>query len=259
MTVDIITIFLIGLAAFLGWRKGAVSQIGRIAATVLAVVGASVAAAPVQQVLFAESDWSQPVIEASSLLVAGVLIYLTIAVTGWLVVKAMRAVSENLSRLDRLGGGALGVVKGLLLTYFLLTLFILLEAPAQRLDPSNAMALRGGEATSFVKEHNVLAPWQLPELAELHAALKLRYYAEELDRESVLHEHARANDFLRREIIEMMSHDPVLMQAVIADRFAFTLADPRIRAVLSDEEATAILSSIDWESLLREVQSPVHA
>lgn len=259
MTVDIIALFLVVLAVFLGWRKGAISQLGQIAAAVVAVLGASVAAGPVREVVFADSEWSQPAIEVSSLLIAGISIYLIIAVAGWLLVRAMRAVSDNLSRLDRLGGSVLGAVKGLLLLYFVLTLFVLLEAPMQRADPSNAMALRGGEATTFVEENNVLAPWQLPELAELHAALKLRYYVDELNRHSVLHDHGRANDFLRRDIIESMSQDPALMQAVIADRFAFTLADPRIRAALSDEEIRTKLSSIDWDSLLKEVQSPVHS
>lgn len=259
MTVDIIAIFLIGVTIFLGWRKGAISQLGQIAAAVFAVLGASYAAVPVREVLFSESEWSQPAIEVSSLLIAGVSIYLTIAIAGWLLVRAMRAVSENLSRLDRLGGSVLGGVKGLLLSYFVLTLLVLLDAPVQRIDPSNAMALRGGTATTFVEENNVLAPWQLPDLAELHAALKLRYYVEELNRHAVLHDHARANDFLRRDIIESMSQDPALMEAIVDDRFAFTLADPRIRSVLSDEEARMTLLSIDWESLLKEVQRPVHS
>src|SRR5690554_49462 len=259
MTVDIIAIFLIALTIFLGWRKGAISQLGQIAAALLAVLGASYAAGPVREILFAESEWSQPSIEVTSLLIAGVSIYLSIAVAGWLLVRAMRAVSENLGRLDRLGGSVLGGVKGMLLIYFVLTLLVLLDAPMQRIDPSNAMALRGGSATTYVEDNNVLAPWQLPDLAELHAALKLRYYVEELNRHAILHDHARANDFLRREIIEAMSQDPALMEAVIADRFAFTLADPRIRAVLSDEETRATLLSIDWESLLKEVQRPVHS
>jgi uncharacterized membrane protein required for colicin V production len=259
MTVDIIAIFLFAVAAFLGWRAGAVSQIGRVAAAVLAVVAAPYGAIVVREVVLADSEMSQPAIEASSLFIAGVTIYLAVAVTGWLIVKAMRATSENLSHLDRLGGGTIGAIKGVLLLYFILTVFVLLQVPAEKFDPSNAMGLRGGYSTNFVVEHNVLAPWQLPELAKLHTALKVRYYAEELDRERVLHDHARAVDFLRKESIAALGEDRTLMQAVIDDTYPVTLADPRVRAALSDDKLTQTLSSIDWESLLEEIQSPVHS
>lgn len=258
MTVDVIVIFLLVVAVFLGWRAGAVSQVGRVLAAVLAVVGAPYAAIPVRDILFSDSQWSRPAVEASSLFVAGVLIYLTVAITGWLVVKAMRAASDNLSHLDRLGGSAIGALKGLVLVYFVLTVFVLLEVPAEKLDPANSMHLRGGLSTAFVEDHNVLAPWQLPELDELHSALKVRYYAEAIGRQRVLHDHARAADFLRRDVIASLSDDPALMQAVVDDNYAFTLADPRVRAVLADDEITQTLSSVDWQSLLAEIQSPVH-
>lgn len=257
MTVDILAVLLVLLAAYLGWRKGAVSQVGRIAAALLAVLGASFLAAPVREIFFSKSAWSQPAIEAASLVLAGVVIYASVALTGWLIVRAMRMISEHLSRLDRLGGASLGLVKGLLLIYFLLTAMVLMEASTQRVDPANSLKLRGGAATSFVEEHNILAPWQLPTLDQLHGALKVRYYAEKLGRAGVLREHALANDFLRREMISSLSEDPALMQAVLGDRFAFTLADPRVREILGDEESTAILGAVDWSKILKEIQSPV--
>ncbi len=259
MTVDVIAIFLFGLAAFLGWRSGALTQLGRVAAAVLAVVGAPYGAVVVREVAFADSQWSAPAIEASSLFMAGVLIYLAVAITGWLVVRAMRAASDGLSKLDRLGGSFIGGLKGLVLVYFVLTVFVLLQVPAENLDPSNAMKLRGGHLTEFVKEHNVLAPWQLPELAELHSALKVRYFAEELEREHILHGHARAADFLRKPSIASLSADRALMQAVLDDNYALTLADPRVRAALADASLTQPLGSIDWETLLKEIQSAVYA
>ncbi len=258
MTVDVIVVFLFVVAAFLGWRKGAVSQVGRVAAAVLAVVGAPYGAVVVREVIFADSHWSKPVVAATSLLMAGVLIYLAIAVTGWLVVRAMRAASENLTYLDRLGGSAIGGLKGLVLIYFVLTVFVLLEVPTETLDPSNAMHLRGGLATAFVEQHNILAPWQLPELSKLHAALKVRYYAEALGRQRVLHDHPKAADFLRRDAITALSDDSALMQAVVDDNYAYTLADPRVRAVLADADITPTLSAVDWRALLKEIQSPVN-
>ena len=259
MTVDLLAIALLVIATILGWRSGAVAQIGRIGAAILAFVGAPYAAGPVGEVLFAESEWSEMAVRAVSLFVAGVLIYVAVAVTGWLIVRAMRVVSDNLTLLDRLGGSMIGGIKGLIAVYFVMTVFVLLQVPAEQVDPQNALALRGGYGTAFVEEHNILAPWHLPRLDALHAALKVRYYADELDRERVLREHAEAADFLRKEAIVGLASDKALMQAVLDDRYAFTLADPRVRAVLDDTSLTQRLTAVDWQALLAEVKSPVHA
>lgn len=259
MTVDILAAALVALMIFLGWRSGAVTQVVRVTAAVLAVVLAPVVSQMLGEVLLEEPGAAGPGAAVGLLVLAVIGTYVAISLSGWLIVKAMRAASENLSRLDRIGGSAIGGMAALILVWFLLTAVVLLRVPLERVDPQNAMALRGGAATGFVERHDLLTLWNFPELERLHTALKVGYYATELDREHVLREHARATDFLRREAIRPLVDDPALMQAVLDDQYAFTLADPRVRAVLADDETTQKMGAVDWTSLLAEIQSPMHA
>ncbi|MFW5968637.1 MAG: CvpA family protein [Persicimonas sp.] len=256
MTLDAVAIFVLIVSAILGWRSGAIRQTGRIAAAVLAVLCAPLGAPMVRRAVFSESDWSAPAIEASALLLSGVLIYVAVALLAWMLVRAVWAVSETLSHLDRFGGGLVGLLKGALIVYFLLTVFVLVKVPAERVDPSNALKLRGGAALTFVEEHNVLAPWQLPTLSDLHEALRVRYYARHFEREHIVRDHAVAADVLRSEVVADLADDEALMQAVLEDHYPITLADPRVREVLDDERLSDRIASVDWSSLLEEVRSP---
>ncbi|MGM0558288.1 MAG: CvpA family protein [Myxococcota bacterium] len=259
MTVDVIVVVVLVIMAALGWRSGALSQVIRIAAAVLAVLGAVWAAGPLRDVIFGPGAELTTARELGSIILAGVLIYAVIAITGWLITKAVHAASENLSKLDRAGGAAMGTLKALVLIYFILSIVVLLKVPMEKLDPSNAMHLRGGVLTTFIEQHNVLAPWSVPNLDRLHDALKVRYYADELDRERVLHVHPNAVELLRKDRVAELARDRALMQAVLDDGYAYTLSDPRVRALLDDDEFVSRLIEVDWASLVSEVQSPVHA
>lgn len=259
MTVDVIVVVLLVIMAALGWRSGALSQVIRIAAAVLAVVGAVFVAGPLRDVLWGPEAELTTARELGSIILAGILIYVVIAVAGWLITKAVHAASENLSKLDRTGGAAIGALKALILVYFILSIVVLMKVPMEKLDPSNALHFRGGYSTTFVEDYNILAPWSVPNLDRLHNALKVRYYADELDRERVLHDHPEAVELLRKERVVMLAEDKALMQAVLDDGYAYTLADPRVRAILDDDEFVARLVEVDWETLVSEIQSPVHA
>ena len=259
MTVDVIVGLLFGVMLFFGWRTGAVTQVLRIAAAVLALFGAVFVSGPVGDVVWGVDTETSAWQDVLAIFLAGVLIYIAVAVTGWVVVKLMRATSEKLSKVDRAGGAAIGGIKALLMVYFIVAVVVLLEVPLAKADPSNALHLRGGYATGFVEEHNVLAPWSLPDLDRLHMALKVRYFAEEFGREHVLREHGQASDFLRRTAVDDLADDKALMQAVLDDQYAHTITDPRVRAVLDDDEFVEGLAAVNWQTLLSDVKSPVHA
>jgi uncharacterized membrane protein required for colicin V production len=259
MTVDVIVVVVLVIMAALGWRSGALSQVIRITAAVCAILGAVWAAGPLRDVLFGPEAEVTTARELGSIILAGIFIYAVIAITGWLITKAVHAASENLSKLDRAGGAAMGTLKAVLLVYFILSIVVLLKVPMEKLDPSNALHLRGGTTTGFVEQHNILAPWSVPNLDRLHDALKVRYYADELDRERVLHDHPKAVELLRKDRVVELAEDRALMQAVLDEGYAYTLSDPRVRALLDDDEFVARLTVVDWESLVSEIQSPVHA
>lgn len=249
MTVDIVVAFLFGVLAYLGWRSGALSQALRIVAALAVIFGAPFGAIVVREAVFHETTLSEPVVEMVSLFLAGFGIYVGIAVAAWLAVRAMRATSRTLSTMDRFGGLLVGAVKGVLLVYFVVTGFLLLQVPLERVDPDDRLGVRGGHVTSFVEQHNVIAPWQFPDLARMHDLLAVGYWARERDGHRALREAGRAADVLRRAPIEVLLGDAELMEAVLADRYPQTLADPRVRELLDDAEFVADLRAVGWATL----------
>jgi uncharacterized membrane protein required for colicin V production len=256
VTVDILITLLFAVLVFLGWRSGALSQAVRIIAAVTVVVGSPFVAVVVRETVFRETGPAAPVTEMLSLGLAGLIIYVGISLAGWLIIKAMRAASKTLSKLDRLGGAAIGAVKALLLVYFLVVLVVMVQVPLEAHDPNNALRLREGQATRLVAEYHVLAPWQFPDLQRLHDALIVGQTATERGRTGFLREHPRASDFLRKQAVKALLDDEQLMAAVTAGHYHVTLADGRVRELLNDEEVVTRLRSIDWKSL-RDVAAEV--
>ncbi|TXD38609.1 CvpA family protein [Lujinxingia vulgaris] len=254
MTLDLIAGFVWVVFVALGWRSGALRQIVRIIAAIAVVVASSWVSPLVRDAVFDESGPATPGVEALSLLMAAVGIYVGVVFAGWVAVKILRATSETLGKLDRVAGAGLGGIKGLILVYFAVVLVVLIETPLSRHDPDNTLGLREGRATAFVRSFNVLAPWQFPDLRRLHDALMCGALAAEGGAQDVVRAQGRAADFLRRDAVATMLADDDLMSAVREDHYPLTLADARVRELLNDRDAVDALCSVQWEALREDLE-----
>ncbi|WP_158542546.1 CvpA family protein [Lujinxingia litoralis] len=255
MTLDIVAAFVWVVLVALGWRSGALRQVVRIIAAVAVVAGSSSVSPFVRDTLFESSGPATPGVEALSLLLSGIFIYAGVVFAGWLAVRILRMASDTLGKLDRFAGAMLGALKGLILVYFAVVLVVLIENPLTEHDPDNALGLQGGRAATFVKAHNVLAPWQFPNLRRLHDALVGGALAVELRAQDRVRAHGRAADFLRREALQEMLADEALMAWVREDNYAMTLADARVRELLNDREAVEAMRQVHWSTLRDDLEA----
>ncbi|WP_164856215.1 CvpA family protein [Lujinxingia sediminis] len=257
MTLDLIAGFVWLVLVALGWRSGALRQIVRIIAAIAVVIASSWVSPWIRDAVFDASGPATPGVEALSLLMAAVGIYVGVVLAGWLAVKILRTSSPTLGTVDRLAGAGLGGMKGLILVYFAVVLVVLIETPLTRYDPDNALGLREGRAAEFVRSHNVLAPWQFPDLRRLHDALMCGALAAESGAQDKVRAHGRAADFLRRDWVASMLNDEGLMSAVRQDHYPLTLADARVRELLNDRDAVTALRRVHWETLRADLESLV--
>lgn len=253
MAVDVFIAILFGIMVFLGWRSGALSQVIRIGAAVAVVVASPFVALIIRETLFGESEVATPWVSMTSMFMAGVLIYVSLVLAGWLVVKTMRAASPTLSKVDRAGGVLIGTLKAVIIVYFVLVLVITVQVSLEKHDAENRLHLRGGQATALVERYNILFPWQFPDLRALHQALHVGILAEENGKKSVLRDDGRASDILRKASMQELLADSELMEAAVADRYPITLADERVRELLNDREFVKELRAVDWVVLLEAV------
>lgn len=243
-----------GIFVFLGWRSGLSGQILRIVAALAVVFGAAHAAVVVREAVFGSSELSEPIVEVASLFMAALGLYVGISLAGWLAIRAMRAASGTLSTMDRLGGASLGLLKAVLIVYVLVVGVSLLEVPLQRVDPDNVVHLRGGWSTENVKRHNVLAPWQFPDLATFHEVLVVAKAAEEGAVADELRTiYPRSADLLRDERLEPLVADEDLVEAATYDDWAISLADERVRELLDDDAFVDDMNAIEWTAIREHV------
>lgn len=254
MTVDVISAFVFLVLLFLGWRSGALRQILRVVAIVVVIIGVPFVSPMIRSILFGESGRASPGIEVFSLLAAGVLIYITVAVAGWLAVKVLRAASPTLGFMDRVGGASIGAAKAAIIIYLGVVLMVMLEGPLLERDPDNNMGLREGGLTGFVSTYNVLAPWQFPDINRLHQALRVGAEVEKAGAHEVIREEQSAADFFRDERIKELLADEDLMGWVVDDHYPMTLADSRVRDVLNDKDLVEKLTDVEWAVLNERVR-----
>lgn len=254
MTLDIVALVLALMFIYMGWRSGAVSQCMRVIAAVVAFMAASPVSRIINDLVFPATDLSGPVLEAMMLVASGILVYMALAVTGWLFARALWAASDGVTLLDRSGGASLGLLKSAILVYFLVAAVAMMRAPLERVDEKDVLHLRDSHLLGWVERHNVLVAWRFGDLQRLHDALKVDRAAEESRAARLVRQRADASDFLTSDEIKALKEDEAVVDAAVDDVYYRTLADPRVREYLNDEEFVARLRLVEWDVLLDEIE-----
>ena len=254
MTLDILAVVAGLVFAVLGWRSGAVAQSMRLVAAVAAFVAASPVSRIFQDIIFPDTDLSGPVAEALLLCGAGIGVYFVLALAGWLFARAMWAASDSLTFLDRSGGTALGLLKALILVYFLVAIVAMAKAPLEAVDEEDALHLRDSRVLGWVERYNVLVPWRFADLGRLHRAIVVRAALDDGRAGPVVREHGEAADFLRTDRMRELAGDEELVEAARSDAYHATLADGEVRACLNDDEFVGRLRMVEWGALVAQVE-----
>lgn len=249
MLVDVVSAVVVTILAVLGWMSGAIRQVVRIVALVAVVVGVPFVSPIFRSAVFGESGPASPGIEVVCIVAAGLFIYITVAVAGWVGAKTMRWLSPVTGGLDRVGGAGLGALKAAVVVYLLAVLVVMIEEPLSEWDPDDGLGIGDSRVAGFVADYNVLAPWQFPDLERLHRALEVGRLVAETEKYDVVRDRADAAEFLGDERIEELLTDEQLVDWAIADAYPMTLADRRVRKVLADDDAMELLERVNWDEL----------
>jgi len=248
VTLDVSVALVFLALTYLGYRAGLLSQAIRIGAIFAVIFAGPFVAALLRHVFFGETVIAAPLVEGFCLLLAGILIYASIAISGWLAVKTMRAASTTLSVTDRLGGSLVGAIKGLIIVYLLVFVSLFFESGLQTHDPDDRLRMRESHAAQFVKDYNVLAPWHFPDLVRTVAMIRVNHIGQETKQFKLLRE-SDAADLLRRSSLKPLLDDSKLAEAAMKDDLFTILADERVRELLKDEDLMHEVRKVDWTEI----------
>lgn len=250
MSIDVVSGAILLALALLGWRSGALKQAIRVLAAIAIVVAAPLVAQMVREIVYGSAGVTLPLGEAFSLVIAGIFIYTSVSLAGWLAIRTMRAASRTLSMADRLGGALLGLLKGSILVYFLLFAALFVAPAMDTVDPDDVLRTRDGRATEFVKEHNILAPWHLPNIERVHLMIRVAEAARDTDRWDVIRDAGRASEVVGDPRVQEILEDEALVAAAEEGDYVSFLADDRVRALLNDPDFGDDLARVEWGPLL---------
>lgn len=148
--VDIAVIVLLALAVFLGFRKGLVQEIVGLVALAAAFVAAvlfhQAAAAWLKSVMPAIPNNVVPTV---AFIVCFIVVFLAITIAGWILSKIIRATPLDFA--DKLGGMAVGLIKGALVISIILLLLAMIPLPK---DVSEKM-----DRSAAIRSMRKVAPW----------------------------------------------------------------------------------------------------
>lgn len=148
--IDLAVLILLAVAVFIGFRKGLVQEIVGIAALVAAFVAAVLfnrpAANLLRGVVPAIPEQIAPTV---GFIIVFLAVFLAITIAGWLMSKLIKATPLDLA--DKLGGMAVGLLKGALIISVLLLLLAMVPLPK---DVSARM-----DRSAVIRSMRKVAPW----------------------------------------------------------------------------------------------------
>ncbi len=158
MALDILAgIVVVGLAG-LGFRKGALAQILNLIAVALAFAAARPAGAVLSLLIYGQTSLDKPFLDFGMTALGGVVIFAIATVVGVLIERFVRDEDEDPSKTDRLGGAAIGAVKGVLVVYLLAAGVLSIEAALEEADPGDELYL---QESRVVEVARILPrPWE---------------------------------------------------------------------------------------------------
>lgn len=156
--IDIILILIFILTAWLGFRKGIITQIGSLAAIVIAIIACRMFGVTVENLIFGQRpDWDSGFSHYAVSIISNAIIYIAVYYAVILIARMLHTLSHVvlLGPLDHIAGAAFSVAKYGLLVSLLLNLYIALFPDTSLLAQSR---LADGKAVEKVIG---FAPWVL--------------------------------------------------------------------------------------------------
>lgn len=246
MTIDLAVLATLGILTYLGYRKGFARQIVGLAAIVAVYFLAPMIAGLVRNFVFSSEGITFPGVEVTSLIIAGIVVFLGVWLIGRMFVAAITTFSERIEDIDMTLGAILGFIKGALFIYIVLCVMVYAEAPIAKKVPAFGAQAQSSYLLAGVRQFNVITRFKYPELGELRGALIAAQDPEKADRNEALGRLLENPDF--RSVVA----DEELVKAATDKDYSKLLSDERVIKLLADEDFRTVLTNTEWDELIDE-------
>ena len=246
MIIDLAVLAALGILTYLGYRKGFSRQIVGLAAIVAVYFLAPMLAGVVRNFVFSSEGITFPGVEVTSLIIAGIVVFVGVWLIGRTFVAAITTFSERIEDIDMTLGAILGFVKGTLFVYIVLCVLVYAEAPLATKMPPFGEQAKSSFTLAGARQYNVITRFKYPELGELRGALIAAQDPDKVERNEAL------GRLLEKQEFRSVVSDEKLVKAATDKDYSTLLSDERVIRLLADEDFRTVLTNTDWDGLIDE-------
>ncbi len=296
---DAVFLLILFYSLIFGMRRGFYKEVVQTIALVVAIVAAKMAREPAGLSLQSSTGLPLMVAEVAAVVAIWVSVFFVTAVVGRLLLKKMRGkgIDDNLGESaesvadaiggdttkgpltlltdpiaskrgifywsDKILGGGLGLLKGVVTGYLLFGL-IVYAAHAKDWESSFAESIEGSYATKIFKEHiettflNTIPEYRIVKgLDDMREIGKLIHDAERGEaRMQRFVNDARLKTIREHPKVKELAKDPEVVKAWEARHLPTLLKNDKVREALSDPDLRKRVSAVEWEDIRNELAGP---
>lgn len=157
-TIDIFILIIFAVAAFFGFTKGIVRQIGSVAGVVVGYIAARLLGSSIGVAIFAHADEVENASTISTHMarvLGSIVVFIAVFIGVVIVTRLVRGVVSmaGLGILDRVGGALFSVLKWFLAVSMVLNIWLYISPSSEMAEQSH---LLGGSAIDYILK---LFPW----------------------------------------------------------------------------------------------------
>lgn len=250
MTLDVIAVILGIILTGFGYFSGALVQVTRLVALVLAFIAAPTVANVFKVIWLGKSALGSAWMEWGMLVLAGVAVYAVVSLLGYGLSKVMHASSDELSKADRTGGALLGLIKALGVVYLIVCSLLMVEAQLKEADPDDMLRLQDSALLELTRRYPVVVSWGLPDVDKALDTLKaLQKRAPDTGKTAKpkakgagalaagsqrAGDATEAKDDAELGALDALLRDPEMVEAIRREDVSTLLGDPRFRELMRD-------------------------
>lgn len=250
MTLDWICFGFVVVLLLLGIWRGFLAQVVRIVSLVAASVLAGPLSPRVQEFLGRWMDTDTLLVDALSVALAWLGCYLALLVAGSIVVRILRGASRTVNAVDRVLGGLLGGLIGIMVAYLGVSALLLLAAPLGRVLPLEKLEVDRSTFASVVQRHNLLTALGAPHAGQMNELVRI--FSEDEGVDDLLRD-PRVRRIRESQAVRRVLEDPEIRGAAQEGDWRAVLGHPKVRAALQDPQVRQLLGDLDLGELAERV------
>jgi len=233
MTIlDTVIIVLVVIFTLIGLLRGLIPQLFNLAGLVLAYFLASPLGALLEGI-FPKLGFGPTAAHLSSLILAGLIVYFAVVLVGHFINKQVKEAGNGLNWRNRMWGGIIGLVKGILIA---LAILFIIDAIPRQLPAGEGSQQQPLSTSPLLKAAHRINP--LPDTEYIQNATRVLKDAETIKK---IQQDPDYQKLLQNQKFQDVLADKDIIEAIEKSDYGFLFRDDKLKKLVKDSEVRGLI------------------